>query len=115
MHNLSICQSSIGNYDTALELIHLSRETAHMAYATSVDNPQVFESTCTPCRSATDANSSRPGTPFYPPTTNGSDPSIVPSWVDIFQQCLDQVERRLLEEPVSTSYTDKRNEAAPAA
>ena len=117
MYNLSICQSSIGNYDTALELIHLSRETAHMACATSMDIPPATECTCTHCRTATDANSSRLATPFYPPNTNGSGPSIVPSWVEIFQQCLDQVERRLLAESsaVRTSYTDKRNEAAPAA
>ena len=116
MHNLSICQACIGNYSTALELIRLSRETAQMACTLTLDPVPLAEST--PSTAPRVMNSpQRPATPFYPPHRNGGMMSSAQTSIDFLQQCLDQVERRLITESnaMGTVRIDKRGEAAPAA
>lgn len=102
IHNLSICQSCIGNYSTALELIHLSRETVFMACASIVPLASVAEST-----------------PSAEKGTKGPPDGLLhfQNSIELLQKCLDQVELRLIAEWTAKCkvYIDESGEAAPAA
>lgn len=115
IHNLSLCQSCIGKYSTALELIHLSRETAFMACASIVPLASVAEATPSAER-GTKGPPQWSATPFFP-FTSADGLLHFQNSIELLHKCLDQVERRVIAESTAECkvYMDKSGEAAPAA
>jgi hypothetical protein len=120
IHNLALCQSSIGNYSTAIELIQMSRETILVTpiviAAAGLCDDHPAQSILRPYNNLTLRPPASPQS-LRDHAGGASDRRLLFSDT-LLWKCLNQLERRLTEESVASvlsEVNDRSGDAAPSA